>query len=278
MYEEYYGFKEKPFSLLPDPAFLYLSRQHSMAFAMLEYGITNQSPITVITGEVGAGKTTLIRHLLNRLDEQITVGLVTNTHESFGNVLQWVLLAFGLEAGNTDKATNFKQFMDFLVTEYASGRRVLLIFDEAQNMTLTALEEVRLLSNINADKDHVLQLVLVGQPELQTKLQDPRLKQFVQRVAVAYHLKPLSQADTRGYITHRIKMSGGSPELFTDSAIETLYRESGGVPRLVNTLADTALVYGYAEQAAHIDADVIEEVLRDRHSIGTYGPRLALDD
>jgi len=271
VYENFYRFSEKPFSLLPDPAFLYLSRQHGMAFAMLEYGLANQSPITVITGDIGAGKTTLIRHLLNRLDENITVGLVTNTHESFGDVSEWLITAFNLDIRDKGKAARFKQFTDFLVGEYAQGNRVILITDEAQNMNLEALEEVRLLSNINADKDQVLQLVLVGQPELREKLQRPNLKQLVQRIAVAYHLEPLSESDANAYVVHRITTAGGAPDLFTKQALEYLYRASGGVPRVLNTLADTALVYGFASQAKRIDSAILEDVVRDRNQAGIFG-------
>jgi len=237
---------------------------------MLQYGIANRSPITVITGEIGAGKTTLIRHLLNSLDGQTTVGLVTNTHESFGDVFQWILLSFGLETGATEKTVRFNRFTDFLIEEYAQGHSVILIIDEAQNMTLQALEEVRLLSNINADKDQVLQLILVGQPELRDTLQQPQLRQFAQRVAVAYHLKPLAESEVYGYITHRLASSGGAADLFTDSAIKALYAASGGVPRVLNMLADTALVYGFAQQVKQIDTALIDEVLADRQEHGLF--------
>jgi len=270
VYENFYGFTEKPFSLLPDPAFLYLSRQHSMAYAMLEYGIVNKCPISVVTGEVGAGKTTLIRHLLNKLDADLSVGLVTNTHESLGDVLQWVLLAFDLDTSDSDKAARFKRFTDYLISEYSMGRRVVLIIDEAQNLTVEALEEIRLLSNINADKDQVLQLVLVGQPELRDKLNQPQLKQFSQRIGVGYHLNALSEVDANGYLTHRLTRSGGHADLFTEAARKALFDASGGVPRVLNSLADTALVYGFASQANNIGSAIIEEVIRDRRDSGLF--------
>jgi len=242
-----------------------------MAFAMLEYGITNQSPITVITGEIGAGKTTLIRHLLNKLDDRTTVGLVTNTHESFGDVLDWVMSAFDLDIREGGKADRFRRFTDFLVQVYARGKRVLLIIDEAQNMSSDALEEVRLLSNINADKNQVLQLILAGQPELRQKLQRPHLAQLVQRVAVAYHLEALSERDASSYVIHRVTSAGGPSDLFTDEALEQLYQASGGVPRVLNTLADIALVYGFACQARHIGADLVQDVVKDREQAGIFG-------
>jgi len=241
-----------------------------MAYAMLEYGILNQSPITVVTGEIGAGKTTLIRHFLNKLDDLTTVGLVTNTHQALGELIGWVLLAFDIEHSNLDKASMYRCFNDFLIKEYAGGKRVILIVDEAQNLDESALEEVRLLSNINADKNYVLQLVLVGQPELKHQLKSPSLKQLVQRIAVAHHLRGLSRDETHAYIKHRLAMAGGRADLFTGEAIDDLYSATLGVPRLLNTLADTALVYAFAGQHGEVDRSIVAEVLQDRERAGIY--------
>lgn len=269
MYEAFYGFREKPFSLLPDPDFLYMGRQHTMAYAMLEYGLMNRSPITVITGEIGAGKTTLIRHLLNRLDEDLNVGLISNTHPRFGQVLQWVLNAFDLKT-TSGNAQRYRVFTDFLISEYSAGRRTVLIVDEAQNMSPEALEEMRLLSNINADKHQVLQLVLVGQPELRDTLRRPDLVQFVQRVAVAYHIEPLPPEETVRYVRHRIEKAGGDPDLFDVAAIHAIHQQANGIPRLINTLCDTALVYGFASQTKSIDPQIINEVVHDRIRSGLF--------
>ncbi len=274
MYETFYGLKEKPFSLLPDPGFLFLSRKHSTAYAMLQYGISQQAGFVVIAGEVGSGKTTLIRHLLNHLEENVTVGLISNTHASFGELMQWVALAFNLEYKGREKVELFAEFQQFIIDEYAAGRRTVLIIDEAQNMSVETLEELRMLSNINADKDQVIQLILVGQPELRTTLRRPQLRQFAQRVSVAYYLESLTNEETGEYIRHRLRVTGGDEDLFTEDAIRLVYQYSEGVPRVINSLCDTALVYGFAEQTHRIDAAVIEEVTRDKSQSGLFGDAL----
>jgi type II secretory pathway predicted ATPase ExeA len=273
MYETYYQFNEKPFSLLPDPGFLYLSKNHRMALAMLEYGLMNQAGFTVITGEIGSGKTTLIRKLLAQIehDANISVGLVSNTHRSFGELLQWILLAFRLEYRGKEKVELYQTLAEFLMQEYNMGHRTILIIDEAQNLDIESLEQLRMLSNINADKDQVLQLMLVGQPGLRDMLRRPELEQFAQRIAVDYHLRPLDLQGTCDYIRHRLVVAGGDPNLFEAAACVTVYYYTRGVPRLINVLCDTALVCGYADQKARIDADLIHDVVRDR-SIGGIFP------
>lgn len=273
MYESFYHLKEKPFSLLPDPSFLYLSKQHRMALVLLEYGLTNQAGFSVVTGDIGTGKTTLIRHLLNQVGKDVTVGLITNTHRSFGVLLQWVLMALNLDHHGKDKVEMYETLVDFLVKEFAHRRRTMLIVDEAQNMSPEALEELRMLSNINADKHQVLQVILVGQPQLRATLRRPDLEQFAQRIAVDYDLKPLSAGETREYLRHRITVAGGDPELFDEGACEVIYEHSGGTPRLINLLADTALVYGYAEQAPHISRELAADVARDKVQGGIFPSR-----
>ena len=270
MYEAHYGFTEKPFSLLPDPGFLYLSRRHGMAFAMLQYGVTHQAGFTVIAGEVGSGKTTLIRHLLNEVPGHLTVGLISNAHSSFGELLQWVSLAFNLPYQNKEKVELYAQFQEFMIGEYQAGRSTVLIIDEAQNLSVETLEELRMLSNINADKDHLLQLVLVGQPELRDTLRRPELRQFAQRISVAYYLKDLDERETTDYIRHRLRTAGGREDLFDDAAIRAVHRFSRGVPRLINNLCDLALVYGFALERDTITADVVEEVARDKADSGLF--------
>lgn len=264
MYESYYGFSEKPFSLLPDPRFLYLGSKHDTALNLLQYSLLNPSGFTVLSGDIGSGKTTLIRALLNRLEPDLTVGLITNTHPSFGALLNWVLMAFDLDHQQIDEVDRYRRFIDFLTEEYAQGRRTVLIVDEAQNMTPAMLEELRLLSNVNADDNQVLQLVLVGQPQLRTTMANPSLVQFTQRVAVSYHLRPLNQAETRTYVRHRLKIAGGVRDPFGTTAHAVIYHYSGGVPRLVNLLCDTALVYGYGARRKRLDAALVEELVRDR--------------
>ena len=270
MYEAFYGLREKPFSLLPDPAFLYLSRKHQLTLTMLEYGLANQAGFTVISGGIGTGKTTLIRHLLNNMEQDTTVGLISNTHRSFGDLLQWVLLAYDLECKDKDQVSMYRTFVDFMIREYAEQRRTILIVDEAQNMAAETLEELRMLSNINADKDQVLQVILVGQQELRDTLRRPELVQFAQRIAVDYHLTPLDARETAAYIAHRLQVAGGPPNLFEDEAGAAVYRYSGGVPRLINLLCDTALVYGFAEQRPTIDASLVIDVARDKQQGGIF--------
>ena len=262
MYETFYSFREKPFSLLPDPAFLFLARQHSTALAVLEYGLVNQAGFTVVTGEIGCGKTTLIRHVLNSLGQDITVGLLSNTQR--GELLQWVLMAFGLDYRGKEKVALYETFIEFIIDEYAKNRRTVLIIDEAQNLGVDALEELRMLSNVNADKDQVLQLILVGQPELRATLSRPALIQFAQRVAVDYFLVPLESEQIGSYIRHRLEIAGGDPALFKPEACQLVYHHSEGIPRLINLLCDTALVYGYAAGKQKIDVELVREVVQDK--------------
>jgi general secretion pathway protein A len=268
MYETFYGLKEKPFALTPDPQFLYPSPQHVMALTLLEYGLEQHSGFILITGEVGSGKTTLIRQLLGRIADDVTVGLIANTHRAFGPLMQWVLLAFGLDYKAKESAALFQTFTEFLIEEYGSRRRVLLIVDEAQNLGMETLEELRVLSNINADKDFVLQTILVGQPELRATLREPAMRQLAQRISVDYHLKTLARSETHAYVRHRLEVAGGSPDIIAREAIEFVHGGTGGVPRLINSLCDTALVYGFAEQRRTIDAELMAQVIRDRATGG----------
>ena len=271
MYEKHFGFLERPFALTPDPSFLYLSGKHSMAFAMLEYGLFNNAPVIVITGEIGSGKTTLIRHLLNRLDATSTVGLISNTHKGFGDIMQWVSMSFGLEHEGRDKVTMYRQFVEFLVGEFAYGKRTVLIVDEAQNMGVETLEELRLLSNINADKNLVLQIVLVGQPELRDTLRRPDLEQFAQRISADYHLDALDGGEVREYIRHRLSVAGGTRKLFLPDALDAIARYSGGVPRLINALCDMALVYAFAEGRLRVTGTIVTNMVEERRRRGLFG-------
>lgn len=270
MYEKYYGLRERPFSLLPDPEYLYLGRHHKTAVTLLEYGLVSGSPITVITGEIGSGKTTLVRYILERLKDDVSVGLISNTHKSFGDLMHWVLMAFGLDFEKREKPALYQSFMNFLIEQYSHGKRTVLIVDEAQNMDPEMLEELRLLTNINADKDEVLQLVLLGQPELKDTLRAPGLEQFAQRVAVSYHLRPLLPKETARYIEHRLKVAGGNPEIFDDIAKRYIHYQTGGIPRLINTLCDLAMVYGYAGQRKTIDTEILVEVVHDKNKGGLF--------
>jgi general secretion pathway protein A len=269
IYTDHFGLRERPFTLLPDPDFLYWSENHSRAYAMLEYGLLTHSPITVITGEIGAGKTTLLRHLLRSLPDDFTIGLISNAQGNRGELLHWVLMALGVTTDmNASYVQLFAQFQDFLIEEYASGRRTILIFDEAQNLSIETLEELRMFSNINADKDELIQLVLVGQPELRDLISQPRLVQFAQRVAAEYHLPGMTAEAVRAYIEHRLAVAGANREIFTPAACECVHLASRGIPRLVNQICDYALVYAYTDGLEKVDASVIEQVVTDRRMHG----------
>lgn len=273
MYEQFYGLSRRPFSLVPDPDFLFLGKNHAVALAMLEYGVQGQAALSLVTGEVGSGKTTLIRYLLRTMDKHFTVGVITNTHRSFGNLLTWVLTAFGMDPGGQDKATMYRQFVDFVAQEHVSGRRVVLIVDEAQNMDVETLEELRLLSNVNVGDELLVQLMLVGQPELADTLRRPELSQFAQRISVEHHIHALDFASTRSYIEHRLKVAGSEAEVFDRYACATVYYYSRGIPRAVNNICDMALVYGYAEEARPITCQIVLEVVRTKPLIRDLAER-----
>jgi type II secretory pathway predicted ATPase ExeA len=266
MYERHFGFNSKPFALTPDPAFLYLSRQHAMAMTMLEYGLESQAAFFLLTGDIGSGKTTLVRRLLRSLGDQVAVGLISNTHDGFRSIHGWALSALGIAPADDSDIAKYEALVDSFVREYGRGRRTLLILDEAQNLSVEVLEELRLLSNVNSEADLVLQILLVGQPELRTKLSRPELRQFAQRVSVDFHLRPLDRNETHGYIRHRLAVAGGNDALFLPEAIEFVYARTNGVPRLLNQLCDFALVYAFAEGRKSIDADLISQVIRERNS------------
>lgn len=268
MYEAFYGLKEKPFSIQPDPDFLYFGRRHTYAYAMMEFGIKNGAGFSVLSGEIGCGKTTLIRHLLNDLAPSHAVGLVYNTHRDIVNLLEWIMLAFGLPYEGMSRVALYEAFQHFLIEQHGLGKRVLLIIDEAQNLNPDALESLRMLSNINADKHQLLQIILVGQPQLKSMLTRPDLQQFAQRVAVDFHIKPLDASEVANYIQHRLAIAGRETPLFTAAACARIAEVSHGVPRSINILCDTALVYGFAAESARIGLTLIEEVLKDKAEFG----------
>ena len=275
LYTDFFGLSERPFTLLPDPDFLYWSPQHRRAYAVLEYGILARAPITMITGEVGAGKTTLLQALLRSVEEDVTIGLVSNAQGGRGELVQWVLTALDvLVEPGTDYVTMFRTLQDFLIEEYASGRRVILIFDEAQNLSMEGLEELRMLTNINSNKDELLQLVLVGQPELRDMVLRPELRQFAQRVAASFHLSNMGPDEVGGYIAHRLVVAGGSGEEFEPDACELVYEATGGVPRLVNQLADVAMVYAWTQERREVTREIVHLVLTDGLFLGGSAPEL----
>jgi len=264
MYLRHFNFKTKPFAMSPDPAFLYESPQHASALTMLEYALESQSAFCLLTGEIGSGKTTLIRRLIRTLGDRVKVGLVSNTHARFRSIHPWALSALGITAPLATDISQYETLTEFFVREYGNGRRTLLIFDEAQNLSVRTLEELRLLSNVNSEQDVALQTILVGQPELRLKMARPDLKQFSQRIAVDFHLNALSLTEAVAYVRHRLKVAGGSEDLFSRNAVDAIYERSGGIPRVMNQFCDMALVYAFAEGCDSVNADLVNAVLRDR--------------
>lgn len=271
MYTEFFGLREKPFSLIPDSDSIFFSKGHLEAFNMLEFGLLEQVGITLITGQVGAGKTTLIRHLLSRADYgQLTVGLISTPHRTYGTLLRWIINAFRIPMESEDEGLMLQVLQDFLIDQCAQGKRTLVIVDEAQNMTKGDLESLRLLTNINADKIQLLQVILVGQPELLEKFYDPSMSQLAQRVSAEYCLNPLNLVETMSYVTHRVEAAGGVTRLFDTTALMTIYYYSGGIPRIINTLCDGALVAAFGQGKKVVDLNIVLNVVKSKQVGGIH--------
>lgn len=263
LYAEFFGLDERPFTLVPDPDFLYWSEGHKNAYAALEYGVLSYAPITLLTGEIGAGKTTLVEHLMRQADEDVLFGLVSNAQGGRGDLITWVLSAFSQPVDpGTPYVELHRAFEAFLLAEYTAGRRAVVIVDEAQNLSPEGLEEIRLLTNINSGKDVLVQLVLVGQPELRDMIAAPNMRQIAQRIAAAYHLRRMDAGAVAAYVAHRMTHAGGTGEEFTPAACAAIHAATEGVPRLVNQMADMALVYAWQAETRRIDADTIHEAAR----------------
>jgi len=278
MYEEFYNLTCRPFLTVPDPEFLYWSETHRLGISMLRYGIVTRAPITVVTGEIGAGKTTLIRHLMADIPEDLTLGLISNMQWGRGDLLHWMMLSLDQEIREEPYVRTFKRFQDILLECYAAGRRVVIIVDEAQNLSVAQLEELRMLSNINSDKDELLQLILVGQPKLRELLTRTELEQFVQRVSADFHLGRLTLRETREYIIRRLTIAGAKDTIFPVRSCDLIYEATGGVPRLVNILCDLCLVCGYSEDRRLIEEDLVRELLSDAAERGLYSQFMPLSE
>lgn len=268
MYESYYGLTEKPFSIQPDPEYLFLSKRHNLAYTMLEYSIQNHAGYTVICGDIGCGKTTLVHHLINNYKDELTVGLLYNTPPHVEDIMQWVMMSFSLSyEGLTDIAMH-KQFQSFLIKNFTSGKKAVLIIDEAQNLTINALEALRMLSNISVYKHQLLQVILVGQPQLKLMLMEPELEQFNQRVSVEFYLTPLKENEIKAYIQHRVKVAGRESDLFTEEAYKRISEVCKGTPRKINILCDMVLVYGFSADSKIVNLDLVNEVINDKEHYG----------
>jgi general secretion pathway protein A len=260
MYEDFYGLKERPFTLVPDPDYLYLGSQHKLARAYLEYGLKEQIGFVVLTGEVGTGKTTLIKSLLRAKEVTQRLGVLYQTAVEAEDLLDLLLQEFQVRGHFASRAARLGAFNQFLLSSHARGEHVVLVVDEAQNLGAKALEELRLLSNLQADKEPLLQVFLVGQPGLRERLRHPALRQLAQRVTIHYHLSPLDPDETKDYIRYRLARAGGSG-IFTTSALDKLYDYTQGVPRRINAWCDLALVAGYAEGRHELDGEFIDLVI-----------------
>ncbi len=271
MYEKFYGLRDNPFRLTPDPDYLFLSSGHQEALGHLLFGVNERSGVVVITGEVGAGKTTLLRTLVRNLDAQTTVAYIFNPTLSALELLQTINADLGLPASSTSKKELTDELNRFLLDQQAAGRRVVVIVDEAQNLEPSVLEQLRLLSNLETEREKLLQIILVGQPELRAMLARPELVQLDQRVTLHWHLGPLNTAETAAYVRHRLRVAAAMREAvrFTPRALRLVHRFSRGIPRLVNVLCHRALLIGYTREERPIGWTIvrqaIQELRRDQH-------------
>ena len=278
MYERFYQLRERPFALSPDPEYLYPSRVHREALDYLRYGLESHAGFVVITGEIGSGKTTLLQTLLRGLDSQTTVGRIVNTMLEPRELIETIMIDFGLEAENRSKPQMLRDLAQYLVDQRLAGRLVLLVIDEAQNLSLGALEELRMLSNLETEKSKLMQIVMVGQPNLRDKLAAPELEQLRQRITVSYHLQPLDAGETANYINHRLRRAAlGAALEFPREVTDVIHERSRGVPRIINVICDAALVFGYAEERRQIDQALITDVLAELELTGVLPPPVAAE-
>jgi len=265
MYAPFFRLKREPFSIAPDPRFLFMSEAHREALAHLLYGLAGGGGFVLLTGEIGAGKTTVCRAFLNRLDPDTKVAVITNTRLTERQLLQAICEEYGLWIpGNVGKVTLFNELNTFLVDQYRQGANVVLIVDEAQNLGPEVLEEIRLISNLETERDKLIQIILMGQPELQQIVELPQLKQLKQRIVTRFHLHPLSEKEMQAYIFHRLKVAGADGSLkLSRSALTAVYAYSGGIPRVINIVCDNSLLLAFVQETKKITDEIVKEVIRD---------------
>ena len=265
MYESFYSFNQKPFSVTSNPHLLYLSPRHKEALAHMMYGVRERVGFIEITGEVGTGKTTLCRSLLNQLDSTIKTAFIFNSNLSEMQLLQTILRDLGIKSTAKNKGGMFTELNQFLIEQLRAGNNVVVIVDEAQNLSKKLLEQIRMLSNIECENEKLLQIILVGQPELREKLRDPALRQLYQRIVVRYHIEALDRREVALYIKHRLEVAGsnGAGPNFDDQAINVIYSYSGGIPRIINILCDKALLNGFVRENRHITQDTIQQAIHE---------------
>jgi putative secretion ATPase (PEP-CTERM system associated) len=264
MYKEFFGLRENPFNLTPDPDFLYLGKVHRKAMAYLTYGLEARKGFIQFTGEIGSGKTTLLKTLLMKNRSKIKSAFIVNTKATFEQLFRMILYQLSvIELEEVySKEVLLSKFYDYLVEQAKQNYPVVIIFDEAQNIEMSVLEEIRMLSNLETEKQTLVQMIFVGQPELRETLLLPKFKQLKQRISVAYHIYPLSKDDTGAYINHRLKIAGANNgSIFTQCACDEVYSYSTGVPRLINTACDATLLAGYVEERKILDEKFVKEVI-----------------
>lgn len=263
-YLEHFKLSEQPFRLTPDPDFVYWSKQHARAKAYMESTIWLADGFVVITGEIGSGKTTLLQSFLAELGDDVVYALVSQTQLTPAQFLQAVLAEFGFKPFKQRKAELLDSLNMYLVEQYSQGKKVVLVIDEAQNLSKKVLEEIRLLSGIETHKEKVLRIILAGQPELKETIESAGLRQLAQRVRLRFHLGPLTRREMEEYIEHRMRVAGGDGrQVFGEDTMPAIYRHTGGVPRLVNTLCDTAMLCAFAEESPAVTADILETAVAE---------------
>ena len=266
MYKKFYGLRENPFNLTPDPDFIYLGKVHQKALAYLTYGLEARKGFIQLTGDIGSGKTTLLKSLLMRNRNKIKSAFIVNPKATFEQLFRMILYQFSVIELETDytKDVLLGKFYDYLMEQEKQNCPVVVIFDEAQNIDISVLEEIRMLSNLETEKVKLLQMIFVGQPELRKIFLLPKFRQLKQRISVAFHITPLSGEDTEAYINHRLKVAGANGrKIFTKSACSEIYSYSSGIPRLINIVCDATMLAGYVGEKEVLDVNIVKEVINE---------------
>jgi len=263
MYLDFFKLKDYPFRLTPDTEFLYMSPAHSRAISYMEYAVFNQEGFVVITGEIGSGKTTLIQKLLMEMDEDINVAKIFQTQLDEVELLQAILVEFGMNPFSAKKVELLNMLNQYLIDSYTNNKRVVLIVDDAQNLSSRVLDEICMLSGVETQKEKILHVILVGQPELNQTLESPELEQLLQRISLRYHMRTLTRDETKSYMLHRMEVAGSGEQVFDEEVFDTCFKYTGGTPRLINTLCDTALTCAYADGENSVSAGMFDLAIEE---------------